>query len=63
MNFLFDLPRIQNDHDGVWVIVDSLTKTVRFLTIKVTYTLNKLANNRTLLSIVSNKDRRFTSKF
>ncbi|XP_022874182.1 uncharacterized protein LOC111393015 [Olea europaea var. sylvestris] len=43
MNFLFGLPRTQSGHDGIWIIVDRLTKTARFLPIKVTYSLDKLA--------------------
>lgn len=42
MDFLFGLPRTQNGHDGVWVIVHRLTKTTRFLPIKITYPLSKL---------------------
>ena len=65
MDFLFGLPRTQNGHDGVWVIVDHLTKTAKFLPIKDTYTLNKLAklyvdeivsSYGTPLSIVSDRD-------
>ncbi|TYK08793.1 retrotransposon protein, putative, Ty3-gypsy subclass [Cucumis melo var. makuwa] len=43
MDFLFGLPRTMNRHDGIWVIVDRLTKTSRFLPVKVTFTLDKLA--------------------
>ncbi|XP_022843283.1 uncharacterized protein LOC111366820 [Olea europaea var. sylvestris] len=43
MDFLFGLLHTQNGHDGVWVIVDRLTKTAKFLSIKATYILNKLA--------------------
>lgn len=72
MDFLFGLPRTQNGYDGVWVIVDRLTKLVRFLSIKATYTLNKLAklyvdeivNSYDVpLPIVSDRDSRFTFKF
>ncbi|XP_022889238.1 uncharacterized protein LOC111404702 [Olea europaea var. sylvestris] len=34
----------KNGHDGVWIIVDRLTKTARSLPIKATYTLNKLSS-------------------
>lgn len=72
MDFLFGLPCTQNGHDGVWVIVDRLTKTARFLPIKITYSLNKLAKlyvdeivslYGAPVSIVSDRDPRFTSKF
>lgn len=43
MDFLFGLPRTFNGLDGIWVIVDRVTKTERFLPIKVTFTLDKLA--------------------
>ncbi|XP_022846337.1 uncharacterized protein LOC111369084 [Olea europaea var. sylvestris] len=42
MDFLFGLPRTQSGHDDIWIIVDRLTKTARFLPIKVTYLLDKL---------------------
>ncbi|CAA3011866.1 DNA RNA polymerases superfamily [Olea europaea subsp. europaea] len=72
MDFLFGLPRTQNGHDGVWVIVDRLTKIARFLPIKITYSLSKLAKlyvdeivslYGVPVSIVSDRDPRFTSKF
>src|ERR1051325_11106284 len=72
MDFLFGLPRTQNGHDGVWVIVDRLTKTVRFLPIKGTFSLDRLAQMYVgeivsrfgaPVSIVSDRDPRFTSKF
>ena len=72
MDFLFGLPRTQNGHDGVWVIVDQLTKTARFLPIKVTFSLDRLAQMYVgeivsrfgaLVSIISDRDPRFTSKF
>ncbi|CAL9004935.1 unnamed protein product [Prunus brigantina] len=43
MDFVFKLPRTQNKHDGVWVIVDRLTKSAHFLPVRANYTLNKLA--------------------
>ncbi|CAL9021295.1 unnamed protein product [Prunus brigantina] len=30
-DFVFKLPRIRNNHDGVWVIMDRLTKTIQTL--------------------------------
>ncbi|KAL0540156.1 hypothetical protein IC582_024386 [Cucumis melo] len=43
MDFLFGLPRTSSGHDGIWVIVDRLTKTTRFIPIKMTSTLDQLA--------------------
>ncbi|TYJ98018.1 reverse transcriptase [Cucumis melo var. makuwa] len=72
MDFLFGLPRTFSGHDGIWVIVDRLTKTTRFLPVKATSTLDQLARlyvdkivsqYGVPVSIVSNRDPRFTSKF
>ncbi|KAL0559142.1 hypothetical protein IC582_003732 [Cucumis melo] len=72
MDFLFGLPRTSSGHDGIWVIVDRLTKTTRFIPIKMTSTLDQLARlyvdkivsqYRVPVSIVSDRDPRFTSKF
>ncbi|KAA0047049.1 Retrotransposable element Tf2 [Cucumis melo var. makuwa] len=72
IDFLFGLSHITNGHDGIWVIVDRLTKTVRFLPVKVTFTLDKLAKlyvdkivsaYGARVSIMSDRDSRFTSKF
>ncbi|VVA40895.1 PREDICTED: retrotransposon, partial [Prunus dulcis] len=43
MDFVFKLPRTQSKHDGVWVIVDRLTKSAHFLPMRANYSLNKLA--------------------
>ncbi|VVA41124.1 PREDICTED: retrotransposon, partial [Prunus dulcis] len=43
MDFVFKLPRTRNKHDGVWVIVDRLTKSAHFLPVRANYTLIKLA--------------------
>ena len=56
----------------MWVIVDRLTKSAHFLPIQTTITLDKLASlyvkeiirlHGVPVSIVSNRDNRFTSKF
>ena len=56
----------------MWVIVDRLTKSTHFLPIQTTFTLDKLASlyvkeigrlQGVLVSIVSDRDTRFTSKF
>ncbi|BBN68081.1 transposable element gene, partial [Prunus dulcis] len=72
MDFVFKLPRTQNKHDGVWVIVDRLTKSAHFLPVRANYTLNKLAKlfideimrlHGVPVSITSDRDPRFTSCF
>ncbi|TYK09557.1 DNA/RNA polymerases superfamily protein [Cucumis melo var. makuwa] len=71
-DFLFGLPRTSSGHDSIWVIVDRLTKTARLLPIKATSMLDQLARlyvdkivsqYGVLVSIVSDRDQRFTSKF
>ncbi|KAA0054390.1 Integrase, catalytic core [Cucumis melo var. makuwa] len=60
------------EHDGIWVIVDKLTKTARFIRVKAMSTLDHQAKfyiDRIVsqygvpVSIVSNRDMRSTSKF
>ncbi|KAA0061627.1 putative polyprotein [Cucumis melo var. makuwa] len=72
MDFLFGLPRTSSGHDGIWAIVDRLTKTTRFISIKMTSTLDQLtrlyvdkivSQYGVPVSIVSDRDPRFTSKF
>ena len=72
MDFVSGLPRTQKGHDSVWVIVDRLTKVAHFLPVRMTYTLDKLAEiyiqeivrlHGVPISIVSDRDSRFTSKF
>lgn len=72
MDFVAGLPRTQSGYDSVWVIVDRLTKSAHFLPFKTTYSMDKLGNifvaeivrlHGALVSIVSDRDSRFTSKF
>jgi hypothetical protein len=37
MDFISGLPTTQKGHDSIWVIVDRLTKTAHFLTVKIDY--------------------------
>ena len=71
MDFVVRLPRTQSGHDAIWVIVDLLTKSAHFLAVKNTYPLEKLAQiyvdeivrpHGAPVSIVSDRDPRFTSK-
>ena len=43
MDFVMGLLRTSFGHDGIWVIVDRLTKSAHFLAIRATYSLDKLA--------------------
>ena len=72
MNFVISLLRTQRQHDAIWVIVDRLTKSAHFLPINVEDSLEKLAQlyvdeivrlHGVPVSIVSDRDPRFTSRF
>ena len=72
MDFVVGLPRCQSSHDTIWVIVDRLAKSAHFLPIRNSDSLDKLAQlyvreiirlHGTPVSIVSNTDPRFTSRF
>ena len=66
------LPRTRAGNEGVWVIVDRLTKIVRFIPVKSARTASKLAElyvkwivrfHGATKSIVSDRDTLFTSGF
>ena len=72
MDFVTGLPRTQRQHDAIWVIVDRLTKSTHFLAINVEDSLEKLAQlyvdeierlHGVPVSIVLDRDARFTSRF
>ena len=72
MDFVTKLPKTPKGYDTIWVITDCLTKSAHFLPIKETYPMEKLARlyideivtrQRVPLSIVSDRDSRFTSNF
>jgi len=72
MDFVGALPKIVKGFNSVWVIVDRLTKSAHFVSIKTGMSVAKLAEIyiehfvRLLgipFSIVSDRDPRFTSKF
>ena len=72
MDFVSGFSLTQRKHDLVWVIVDRLTKSAYFLPVQLEYSMDRLeelyVNERVLshgirLSIVSNRDPRFTSRF
>ena len=72
MDFIVGLPRTRANHDAIWVIVDRLTKSAHFLPISEKYNVERLANlyfkeiivcHGVPVSIVSDRDARFTSRF
>jgi hypothetical protein len=72
MDFVSGFPKAQGGQDAVWVIVDRLTKTAHFLPIKMNYSMDRLAElyvkeivrlHGVPVSIVSDRDPRFTSRF
>ena len=72
MDFVTHLPRTQQKHDAVWVIVDRLTKLAHFLTLRMTFALERFYQLYILeivrlhgvpVSIVSDRDPRFTTQF
>ncbi|XP_071920667.1 uncharacterized protein [Coffea arabica] len=72
MDFVSGLPRTQKGHDAVWVIVDRLTKSAHFLPVNMKYSMEKLAQlymdeivrlHGIPVSIVSDRDPRFVSRF
>ncbi|EXC31837.1 Transposon Ty3-I Gag-Pol polyprotein [Morus notabilis] len=72
MDFVTGLPRTQEGYDAVWVVVDRLTKTAHFIPIRADYKVPKLCRlyierivtlHGVPVSIVSDRDAQFTSKF
>ncbi|KAA3470587.1 DNA/RNA polymerases superfamily protein [Gossypium australe] len=72
MDFVSGLPLTPTKKDSVWVIADRLTKSAHFILVRTDYSLQKLAKlyvtkivrlHGVLVSIISNRDPRFTSRF
>ena len=72
MDFVSGLPFTQMKHDSVWVIVDRLTKSAHFILVRIDYSIDQLGElyveeivrlHGVPLSIVSDRDLRFTSRF
>ena len=72
MDFVSGLPLTQKKHDSVWVIIDRLIKSAHFIPIRIDYSMDRLAElyvdeivrlHGVPLSIVSDQDPRFTSRF
>ena len=72
MDFVTHLPRTVRKHDSVWVIVYRLPKSAHFLAVWMTFTLEEFYRlyireivrlHGVPVSIVSNRDPRFTTHF
>ena len=72
MDFVSDFLLTQRKHDVIWVIVDILTKSAHFLLVQLDYSMDRLTEiyvseivrlHGIPLSIVSDRDPRFTSSF
>ncbi|GKG04563.1 putative reverse transcriptase domain-containing protein, partial [Tanacetum coccineum] len=71
MDFVTKLPRTSSGHDTIWVIVDRLTKSAYFLPMCEDYKMDRLARlylneivarHGAPISIISDRDSRFTSR-
>ena len=72
MDFVSGFSLKQQKHDYVWVIVDKLTKSAHFISVRMDYYMDQLAElyveeivrlHGVPLSIVSDRDSHFTSRF
>ncbi|KAD4889132.1 hypothetical protein E3N88_21205 [Mikania micrantha] len=72
MDLITKLPKTRNGYDTIWVIVDRLSKSAHFIPIKETYSSKKMAEiyvkevvsrHGVPVTIVSDRDTRFTSHF
>ena len=72
MDFFTHLPQTSREHDAVWVILDRLTKSAHFLVVRMTFTLEEFYRlyiwelvrlHGVPVSIVSDRDPRFTTHF
>lgn len=72
MDFVMGLPKTSKRFDTILVTIDILTKSTHFLPIQTTYLLDRLAQlyvdeivqlHRVPVSIMSNRDPRFASRF
>ena len=72
MDFVSIFPLTQQKYDSIWVIVDKLIKPSHFILVMMDYSMDRLAElymkeivrlHGVPLSIVSDRDPRFTSRF
>ena len=68
MDFVYKLPRTRNGYDGIWVVVDRLTKSAHFIPVRENYSMSQLAErfisevvkyHGVPVSIISDRDPRF----
>ena len=66
------MPRTLGGYNAIWVIIDQLTKSAHLLPMKVNFSMDRLASlyvkeimrmHGVLVSIVSDRDPRFNSRF
>ncbi|GJZ96903.1 reverse transcriptase domain-containing protein [Tanacetum coccineum] len=71
IDFVTKLPRTSSGHDIIWVIMDQLTKSAHFLPMREDYKIDRLARlylneivarHGVPISIISDRDSRFTSR-
>ena len=71
MDFIVGLPNTQKDHDAIWVVVDKFTKLAHFIPMRMHMNMQQLVNlyveniaklHGTPLSIISDREPRFTSR-
>jgi len=71
MDFVSSLPRGKKANDAIWVIMDRLTKFALFIPVKMMNLVDKVAKiymnevvrlHEVPISIVSDRDPRFTSR-
>ncbi|WMV58523.1 hypothetical protein MTR67_051908, partial [Solanum verrucosum] len=72
MDFVVGLPKTLAKFDSIWVVVDRLTMSAHFISVKIDYNAEQLAKvyvkeivrlHGALLSIISDRGSQFTSKF
>ncbi|GJW93492.1 putative reverse transcriptase domain-containing protein [Tanacetum coccineum] len=72
MDFITKLPRTPSGYDSIWVIVDRLTKSAHFIPMNEKYKMEKLTRlylkeigcrHGVPVSIISDRDPRFASRF
>ncbi|GJY85738.1 putative reverse transcriptase domain-containing protein [Tanacetum coccineum] len=72
MDFVTKLPKTSSGHDTIWVIVDRLTKLAHFIPTRATDSMETLtrlykkeivSRHRVPISIISDRDGHFTSRF
>ncbi|GJT43769.1 putative reverse transcriptase domain-containing protein [Tanacetum coccineum] len=72
IDFVTKLPRTSSGHDTIWVIMDRSTKSAHFLAMREDYKMDRLARiylneivarHGVPISIISDSDSRFTSRF